>query len=130
MLEVHAQHAGFPLAEPTHVINGGYLCVVEGFLLIDGAMILVGGKAYADLKWHTAEIAWTNTIIQVAWAKTPPPLDATWSVDEFDEFDEFDDFGEVYARGVRDCPCLFIRSVRPLAMRVGVATSGIYSMSI
>jgi hypothetical protein len=96
MLEVHAQHAGFPLAEPTLEIKDT-LCVAEGWLDIDGSWVNVVGKVlwqtptvrgvYAAMNWNT----------EVAWTETPPPLHDTWNV---------------LPQDISDSPCVFIRSVR------------------
>ncbi len=96
LLEVHAQHAGFPLAEPTVVVKG-LLYVAEGVVLIDGSRVNVVGKVPGQELTVRGVFAAMNWGTKVAWTKTPPSLDATWSV---------------WATDIGDAPCLFVRSVR------------------
>jgi hypothetical protein len=125
MLELHHQHAGFPLAEPTLVVKHGTLCVIEGLVEIDGSLVTVVGKAdgrdlsvrgvYAAMHLAPDQDAYVRGVYtKVAWTKTPPLLDAAWNVGVGD---------------IDDRPCLFIRSVRrvflSLATRAVVATSGL-----
>jgi hypothetical protein len=96
LLEVHAQHAGFPIAEPTLVVKGD-LCVMEGFVRIDTSSVTVVDKLYdVDLTVRDvfAAMMWDT---KVAWTKKPPSLDDLWRVG-------------VYGN-IGDDPCLFIRSV-------------------
>ncbi len=96
LLEVHAQHAGFPLAEPTLVVKGP-LCVTEGIVMISGCTVTEVGRVVGLALTVSVVYAAMNWGTQVAWTETPPPLDAKWSVG---------------ASFIGDTPCLFIRSVR------------------
>ncbi len=98
LLEMHARHAGFPLAEPTLLVKG-VLRVVDGCVLIDGSSVTVVGKVPGQdltIRGVYAAVYW-NKLGQIAWTQTLPPLDGDWSVG---------------AISIRDAPCLFIRSVR------------------
>ena len=94
LLEVHAHHSGFPLAEPNLVVKD-LLCVAEGVVAIDASCI--AGVALTLRGVYTA----MNGGTQVVWTATPPPLDGKWIV---------------HAGNIRDSPCLFVRSVRRVSM--------------
>ncbi len=96
LLELHAQHAGFPLAEPNLEVQDA-LHVAEGALLFDGSYITVVGRAPGQELTIRGFFAAMNWETKVAWTTTPPALDATWIVKAGD---------------IDDRPCLFIRSVR------------------
>ncbi len=80
LLEVHAQHAGFPLAEPTLVVKNT-LCLAEGDVLIESSYVnevgWIGVGCGLTVRGVYAAMTWST---KVAWTETPPPLDATWSV--------------------------------------------------
>ncbi len=92
-MALHAQHAGFPLAEPIVLVTGP-LCVVDGGVCVDGYVSVVDKKPGKVLAVHSVFAAVTSNT-EVAWTKTPPSLDAAWSVEPF--------------YSIVDSPCLFVK---------------------
>jgi hypothetical protein len=97
LLEVHAQHAGFPLAEPTIVV-ARLLCVAEGQVRINGVGVHPVGKVVGESLSVRVVYAAMTFGAKVPWTAALPPIDGVWSVNKVDS--------------IRDCPCLFTRSVR------------------